>query len=217
MSPWQGRLAFVGLLVSITALLGACAMTEPPSAQDLEKVNAGDKTILLFRVAVTLDGEPHEPFSGSLADDNVGVALGTFETGGRVRQSELVRFLSDDSRAQGWAYVVTEPGTLYMAFLPPRRTNVLRYASMFKGATRWRVDAPPDADVVYAGTVAITGAPGWSFFGNYLKTIDAIEIRDERAAAEKIVKRFLPNLDAFAIAPMQRHFGPVILTTPDPE
>ena len=84
------RLAFVlSLLFVVPVVLSACAVTKPPSDQAVAEVRADDKTILLFRVAVSLDGKPHEPFAGSLADDNVGVAIGTFETGGRVRHPPI--------------------------------------------------------------------------------------------------------------------------------
>jgi hypothetical protein len=202
------------LLLIATLLLGACAVTEPPGARDVAEVAAGAKTIVMFRVATTLEGKPHEPFAALLADDNVGVALGTFETGGRIRQHDDVRFFSEDTRERGWAYIVTEPGIVYLAFLPPRRTNVIRYAAMFEGTARWRVDAPPDADVVYAGTLDIAGRPGWSLFGSYLKGFKAMAISDDRGEAERIAARFVSNLDGFAVALMQRHQGPIILTSP---
>ena len=170
-------------LIFAPMLLAACAVTEPPSAQDVAEVSAGGKTILMFRVVATLDGEPHETFAGSMASDNVGVALGTFETGGRIRQHEGIRFFSDETRKRGWAYVVTEPGIVYLAFLPPRTTNVIRYAAMFEGAARWRVDAPTDADVVYAGTLDVTGRPGKSLFGKYLKGFRALEVTDDSREA----------------------------------
>ena len=203
------------LLLIAVAILGGCATTAPPGRSELSEIDAGEMALLLLRVAASIEGEAYEPFSGSLVDDNIGIALGTFETGGRVQRIEPMRFFSEDSRAQGWAYLSVPPGTLYLAFLPPRRTNLFTYLAMFESAQLWRIDVSERSKILYAGTLAIDGDGGFLLFGGtYLKNFKRIEVRDEREEAQALANRHVPRLGPIEIALMQRHDGPIILTTP---
>lgn len=203
------------LLLFAAVILGGCTITAPPERSELSAIDAGEKTLLLFRVAVSVEGEAHEPFSGSLVDDNIGIALGTFETGGRVRRIEPMRFFSEDSRAQGWTYLSVPPGTLYLAFLPPRRTDLFTYLAMFENAQLWRIDVPERSKLVYAGALAVDGDGGFLLFGGqYLKNFKRMEVRDEREEALALADRHVSGLGPIETVLMQRHDGPIILTTP---
>ena len=206
------------LILFAAAILGGCTSTPaPPGKSELSAIDAGEMTLLLLRVDASIEGEAHEPFSSSLADDNIGIGLGTFETGGHAKPSGPWRFLSEDSRAQGWAYMYlsVSPGTLYLAFLPPRRTDIFTYRAMFEGARLWRIDVPEKSKLVYVGTLAVDGESDFYLFGGKsLNHFKRMEIRDEREAAQALADRHVPGLGPIKTALMQRHDGPIILTTP---
>lgn len=204
------------LLLFAAAILGGCTSTPaPPGKSELSAIDTGEMTLLLLRVAASIEGEAHEPFSGSLADDNIGIGLGTFETGGRAKPSGPWRFFSEDSRAQGWTYLSVPHGTLYFAFLPPRRTNTFDYIDMFESAPLWRIDVPEKSKLVYVGTLAVDGESDFYLFGGKsLNHFKRMEIRDEREAAQALADRHVPGLGPIKTALMQRHDGPIILTTP---
>ena len=205
------------LLLLLTAgFLGGCATTAPPAESDLSAIDAGEKVLLLLRVATSADGQAQEPFSGSLADDNVGIGLGTFDTGGTPRQVEFVRFFSEESRAQGWTYMLVQPSTIYLAFLPFRQTDAFTYLDMFKSAQPWRVDLPTNSKLVYAGTLAIEGEGVYYLGGGgkKLRSFTRMEVRDEREEAQAIANHNVPGLGPIETVLMQRHDGPIILTTP---
>ncbi len=152
-TPWMLLLVstFVGHLV-------ACASTGSLTAEEGTAVGAREKAIVLLRVQPTIENrQPYEAFSHALMDDNISFGLGSFDTGGEPKRVAGLRFLSPESRKNGWTYFVLPHGTHYLAVYPPRRTDVLTYARGIKDAPRWRIDIPPDARLVYAGTLRVVG------------------------------------------------------------
>jgi hypothetical protein len=206
---------FLAFYFAIAALSG-CASTAPLEHSDLSAIKSGEQTLLLFRIDASIEGKPHEPFSGSLVDDNIGMALGTFETGGTLQRIERVRFFSDETRARGWTYLTVPRGTLYLAFLPPRRTDLFSYLAMFEHAQLWRIDVPEQSKIVYAGTLVVDGDSGFLLFGGeYLANFRKMDVRDERADAKILVSEYGPDLGPMETAVMQRHDGPILFTTPE--
>ena len=210
-----------GVFTAILFLVG-CAVVEPPSMTELDQVGGGGKTIVLMRI-VGQDNEGHavDTFSGSLSDDNVGLAIGNFETGGLPTQRlDWIRFLSEESRQNGWIYLVLTPGVHYMAVQGSRRTNAFTYAARFKTAPRWRLDIPADAAVVYAGTLDLRGTSMALLFGGRLMVTiegDNSTVRDESVLAADVIGRNLADLGSPKTALMTYHTGPLILTTPPSE
>jgi len=197
------------------SIAGACTTTSPPQPSELTEIEAGKRTLLLLRVVASAEGKIIEPFSNLVATDNIGVAIGTFETGGEIRNLAALRFLSEPSRAQGWAFMSVPTGHLYLAFLPPRRSSVWAYQATFKYAKKWHVEVPRGRKLIYAGTLVVDGDSGFLIFGgSYLSYIRHMEIRDEREVAKALVEQHLPRLVPIEAVLMQRHQGPRILTGP---
>lgn len=199
---------FVFLLhLVVVVVLGGCAITAPPTPRELSAIDADKSTLLLLRVAVTIEGKAYEPFLADLPDDNVGIGLGTFETAGKVRVVEPQRFFSEDARARGWTYLSVPRGTLYLSFLPPRRTDLFTYHAMFDRTQLWRIDVPERAKVVYAGTLAIEGEGIPLLFGGQrLEAFTRVEIRDEREAAQLLVDEYVPQLGKIETILMRRYY-----------
>ena len=206
-------------LVMLTYLSIGCATVSPPAATELKAVQTGRTAIVLFRVTSEVDGEPYEPFSHTLIDDNIGLALGGFETGGKVEPVQSYRFLSKETRQQGWIYFILEPGTYYLAVQPPRNTNAFTYASGFQYAPHWRIDVPTDARLVYAGTLHLPGSGQWVLFGSRrLTSFTALTVRNEEDLARKIASEHLAELGTPLTVPMQLYTGgPILLRTPKRE
>ena len=210
------RLAIVNLAIVWLTMAVGCAATAPPTSGEIATIKRGDQALILIRIAVrNARGAAIEPFSGSLADDNVGIGSGNFESGGKIRQRSDIRFLSERSRANGWFFVVAPRGTHYFAFLPPRRTDAFSYAAHFSRIVPWRVDSPTTADVIYAGTLVADGKTNPLLFGgDQLTSFDIIGVQDESDKAQALMRRFMPGVERVETTLMVRHTGPLIFNTP---
>ena len=210
------RAVLASLMLCCVLVASGCASTTPPTSSEVAAAQRSGQTLVLLRVATrSSTGEVIEPFASSLVDDNVGVAVGSFETGGKVRRIENMRFLSEKSRADGWFFAVAPRGTHYFAFLPPRRTHILTYMASFNGAKRWRVDSPATATVVYAGSLIVNADTSPLLFGGkYISRLVRMEVRDETEIAQALVQRFVPDISGVETVLMVEHEGPIILTTP---
>lgn len=204
------------LLICFALMASGCAATAPPTGSEVTAARQSGQSLVLLRVAPrSSSGAPVDPFANALVDDNVGVAVGSFETGGRVRRIEDMRFLSEASRADGWFFAIVPPGTQYFAFLPPRRTNIFSYLAMFDHAQLWRIDAPVASSMVYGGSLIVDVDVGSLLFGGeYIETLRYAEVRDETDIAKNLVQQFVPGISGVKTALMVAHEGPVILTTP---
>ena len=210
-------------LLSCLALavhLAGCASTSPPSATEQASVSAGEKAVVMLRVLCAIeDGRSYEPFGSSLVDDNVSFAIGSFETGGEPRQTGVLRFLSPESRRDGWTYFILPHGTHYLAVCPPRRTDVFSYDAMVKKLSRYRIDVPRGARLVYAGTLRIEGESEALLTGGRIMNeirSSSTRIVIESSFARELAARHFPDLGALQTVPTRRQEGPVILSAPLP-
>lgn len=199
----------LGILVN---LIGACATTELPSKTELADIEASRNTIVLVRIVVEgPDGKPIRPFANSLVDDNLGLAVGDFESGGvPTGRLERVRFLSNESRDQGWTYLVLQSGTYYLALQAARREHLSSYIARFAHAPRWFLDIPADVPIVYAGSLYLSGKREWLILGgDVVEHIDAThaEVRDERALALELTAKHLRGLGPSKTTLMERHLS----------
>jgi hypothetical protein len=183
-------------------------------------VGAGEKAIVLLRVQCTIESQqPYETFSYSLMDDNISFGLGSFETGGEPKRLALLRFLSPESRKDGWTYFVLPHGIHYLAVYPPRRTDVLTYERGLKNAPRWRLDIPPDARLIYAGTLRFTGESDWLLFGGRILRsvrIDEMSVTNDEEWARKLLTEEFPGFGEVQTMLLRLHQGPTILRSPLP-
>ncbi|MCD6681647.1 MAG: hypothetical protein LT102_13530 [Burkholderiaceae bacterium] len=207
------------VLASILLALVGCASTGAPTAEERTAVAASEKAIVLVRVQCTIENrQPCEPFRHVVGDDNIGVGLGSFQTGGEPERLAS-RFLSPQSRKDGWTFLVLAPGTYYLAFYPPRRTDVFTYARGIKDAPRWRIDVPPDARIAYVGTMRLSGASDRLLFGgSIMRSIraDEMSVANEEELARALVKAELPGAGELHTVLMKLQEGPTILHAPLP-
>lgn len=210
------RLFLVSILVGS---LAGCAAIGGPTAEERTAVASSEKAIVLLRVQCTIENErPYEPFRHAVGDDNISLGLGSFKTGGEPERVAN-RFLSPESRKDGWTFLVLPHGTYYLAFYPPRRTDVFTYARSIKDAPRWRIDIPPGERIVYVGTLRISGASDPLLFGgSIMRTIrtDEMRVANDEELARTLVKEELPAFGEARTVLMRLHDGPTILHAPLP-
>jgi hypothetical protein len=153
------------LMIAALVILAGCASMDAPTGRELEDVLTGHKTIVLLRVEANIGHSPYEPFKADLVDDNICFGLGSFETGGHLRRIENQRFLSPESRREGWTFMVLTPGIYYLTVQPARRTDLYSYIHRFNAPPRWQLDIPEGARVLYAGTIRVSGIGDPLMFG----------------------------------------------------
>jgi len=189
-------------------LLAACVITGgPPTATELGKIHEQGKAIVLFRVVLEEpSGTRIKPFDSLMASDNLILGWGDFDTGGIPNKKIApIRFLSSDSRDQGWIYLTLTPGMYYLAV----QTSAAAWAGAdLRSAPRWVIDIPTGASFVYAGSLhfpairrSLIGAPENVGF------IDASrsQIRNQAAQAKSLAAEHLGDLGPFKTVLMERH------------
>ncbi len=211
------RLFSVAIFVSH---LAACASTGLPTVKERTAVGAGEKAIVLLRVQCTIERQqPYEAFSYSLMDDNISFGVGSFKTGGEPERLALLRFLSPESRKNGWTYFVLPHGIHYLTVYPPRRTDVFTYERGIRNAPRWRIDIPQDAKLVYVGTLRFTGESDWLLFGGRILRsirIDEMSVTNDEALAHKLLTKEFPGFGEAQTVLLRLQQGPTILRSPLP-
>lgn len=204
---------YLATLAVLAVLVSGCAFTRLPSAGEYGQITSGKRVIVLLRVTSEVDGKPFDAFRSGLPDSDIGLALGSFETGGDVKQITPV-FLSTRTRESGWTYLLLEPGFHYLAAQPPRSTDYFTYAAQFKAVPLWRLEVPAQKSAVYVGTLHLPGIKPSLLFGMTFLS-NKIVVHNEEELARKIAADFFPEFGAPVTALMQRHDGPKILTSPN--
>lgn len=209
------KLVVIVFVCSLVCVAG-CSTTALPTEKEHNAIQTGNQAFVLLRVTSEYDGQAYETFS---PDGRIGLALGGFMTGGKVKHVDPLRYLSDKTRYEGWTYFVLDPGSYYLAVLPTRMTNIFTYLAAFKYAPRWRIDVPEDAKIVYAGTLHIPGV--WKKFAwssqYYLVSFrkEDSSVLSEEELAQTVVTENLPDVFPLKTVLMRPHDdGPLILRTP---
>jgi|688.fasta_scaffold100857_5 hypothetical protein len=208
-----------GVAIFVSHLAG-CASTGLPTVEERTAVGASEKAIVLLRVLCTTEGQqPYEAFGYSLVDDNINFGLGSFKTGGEPERLVPLRFLSPESRKNGWTYFVLPHGIHYLTVHPPRRTDAFTYERGIRNAPRWRIDIPQDARLVYAGTLRFTGESDALLLGGRIVRsirIDEMSVSNDEDLARKLLTEEFPGLGEAQTLLLSLQQGPTILRSPLP-
>jgi hypothetical protein len=197
----------IAVLFFIFWVIASCAYSIPLTKSDYSAITEGQKSLVLLRVTCEIPGESDvKPFQGFISDDNVNIALGDFETGGALKRMEIQKFLSAETRDQGWVYFILEPGIYYLGFQGQRRTDAFTYAAQWKNVQHYRFDIQPDSPVAYIGTMHLQCRSDWFLFGaKYCCFIDSQVVMNEEALAQKLVSENLKTMGPPKTALMQLH------------
>lgn len=190
-------------------LLAGCASTGTPDGKELAEIRSIQKSVVLLRVDARIGNRPYQAFKNDLVDDNLCFGLGSFDTGGRLHRIEKQRFLSTESRLNGWTYLVLTPGTYYLTIQPARRTDIFTYQRRFDAPPRWRLEVPPKASILYAGTLRLNGVGDPLLFGGSIMreilkvSVDALD----QTPASALSATHFPDLGTPWVVPLQSHEG----------
>jgi hypothetical protein len=207
---------FCGVLFSIMLLAG-CVTARLPTPEEKKAVKNGEMAIVLLKIeCIDEDGLTFESFPNSLY--NIWLALGTFETGGEPKLIHSLRFLSPESRREGWTFFVLPPGTYYMTFFACGH-HLQELPPYWHSTTpRWRIDVPDNSKLIYSGTLQIfcfTELFGLGTAKRY-KSTSKVNVVNEHNIATQLLKQHFSESGDVHVALMQRHRGPIILHAPIP-
>jgi hypothetical protein len=177
----------------VLMVIGGCATSSLLSPGEMSEILTANKAIILFRITVQIDGKPAEAFGSIFPDDNVGVAVITDD---HVRRILFYRCPSDQSRHDGWIYVIQDPGTHYLAVQPPRDRDEFHYQVGFRYAPRWRIDVLAGSRIIYAGRLHIDASTEKRFLFSRRVVYEPskMTVKDERMLADDVAAKFFPEL-----------------------
>lgn len=212
------RSAIAGAAAILAAGVVAGAANKPPTIRELAGKDGTPRVVLLLRVVTEVDGEIVEPFRHSGSIDNVNFGLGGFETGMGVKET-AARFLSGQSRKEGWVCLIVKPGLQYLAIREPMWHNAFAYSARWKTCPRWRVEVPAVSRVHYAGTFFLPGKGRFMFSGpRQMVEFDTtrLEVRDESPLAAEICRQLMPELEPLSVQLAELHEpgDTIIIETP---
>lgn len=217
---WRNmRWLIVVLLATALTGSGLAAKKGPPSPQELRTGGERPLSVLLLRIILEVDGQPGAAFPSGSTGDGVTIGLSDFSTGVSAKPV-AVRFLSDETRLDGWVYLVLEPGPRYLATREPRSQNAFDYEARWKTCPHWSLEIPANSRLVYGGTLFLPGAGRWMMFGpRAMVEFDSsrLEVRDESAEAEAICRKWFPDLLPMSVQLAEEHRpgDTMIIETPE--
>jgi len=218
--PWHraaSALARSFIPLMLIALLSGCdaSISAPLTPAETAQIRNGQAAVLLVRLACTDQrGVACQPLMQNLTQGLIRLGLGDFDSGGEL-QDFFFRAPSDAAWADGWFMLVRPPGYYY--FTPQRpedSANILVTAGRHRPVILWRIEVPAGVPVMYAGTIVITERSDPGIFDRLWTGIDATNIRDDSAAAARLVARDLPGLPPPVTRLAVRHTGPIRLGVP---
>jgi hypothetical protein len=220
------------LIAILVIILNSCSMFMSADKEYLLKVEKGTKTMVeegkksmvILRIALEIDGEPHEPFHGF----GIIILLGGFKTGGKLKyilrdiphnynppNDSMHYCLSSETCKQGWTVFFLDPGIHYFSFVYP--TFQPDSYENLKKPPIWRIDIPTDVKSVYIGTLNIRGVgfvKGWMLDNPSKVKFFEINVIDEKDSADRIMNEIYPKLGTPQSLIMRKHEGPIYIRTP---
>jgi hypothetical protein len=206
-----GRITLACLIVCL--LLTGCGgiSGEPPvTADELTSVREGAKAAVVIRIdGEDQDGKALRPFATfgaitlRIGDEETGGELSTVTIPGGLKKmgkiKYLGRFLSKESRDDGWLVLFLPPGFYYVTLL----------ASKPPVPPPWRVEVPSGVSVIYAGTIYLS-AEAENVFSviRDIKKINTIRLENESDQAAAFARRDLGSLPAPVTHLAVQHSGP---------
>jgi len=193
-------LRFIPSIV-IAGMLVSCA-TGPPTVNERSDVQSGKKSVVLLRITCELlkDGTPIEAFPQSFfGGDPIIIGKGGPIIGGKLKFITSTRFLSSETRKQGWVYFYLEPGIHYLIF-----EGLKSYWARFY-SPRYKVSMPKNSPVVYIGSLHLYCESPY-FFGKSCGTFDKgrMVVSNEEDKAKLLLKEYLSDLGSIQIVLMER-------------
>lgn len=185
--------------IAITLTVTSCT-TRLPTLNERSDVQSGKKSVVLLRITCELieDNTPIEAFPGAMSA-SVMILKGGPILGGKVEGGMGIRFLSAETRKQGWVFFYLEPGIHYLVF-----EGMASGAGMYY-SPRYEVKIPENSPVVYIGSMHLYCESPY-IFETACGTFDKgrMIVSNEEIKAKKLQKEFLPDLGSLQTVLMNR-------------
>lgn len=185
--------------IAITLTVTSCT-TGLPTVNERSDVQSGKKSVVLLRITCELieDNTPIEAFPGRMSA-SVMILKGGPIIGGKVDVAGAHRFLSPETRKQGWVFFYLEPGIHYLVF-----EGMASAAGMYY-SPRYEVKIPENSPVVYIGSMHLYCESPY-IFETACGTFDKgrMILSNEEIKAKKLQEEFLPDLGSFQTILMER-------------
>jgi len=185
--------------IAITLTVTSCT-TGLPTVNERSDVQSGKKSVVLLRITCELieDNTPIEAFPGRMSA-SVMILKGGPIIGGKVDVAGAYRFLSPETRKQGWVFFYLEPGIHYLVF-----EGMASAAGMYY-SPRYEVKIPETSPVVYIGCMHLYCESPY-IFETACGTLDKCRmiLSSEEIKAKKLQEEFLPDLGSFQTILMER-------------
>jgi hypothetical protein len=185
--------------IAITLTVTSCT-TGLPTVNERSDVQSGKKSVVLLRITCELieDNTPIEAFPGRMSV-SVMILKGGPIIGGKVDVAGAYRFLSPETRKQGWVFIYLEPGIHYLVF-----EGMASAAGMYY-SPRYEVKIPENSPVVYIGSMHLYCESPY-IFETACGTFDKgrMIVSNEEIKAKKLQEEFLPDLGSFQTILMER-------------
>lgn len=185
--------------IAITLTVASCT-TGLPTVNERSDVQSGKKSVVLLRITCELikDNTPIEAFPGGMSA-SVMILKGGPIIGGKVDVAGALRFLSPETRKQGWVFFYLEPGIHYLVF-----EGMASGAGMYY-SPRYEAKIPENSPVVYIGSMHLYCESPY-IFETACGTFDKgrMIVSNEEIKAKKLQKEFLPDLGSLQTVLMER-------------
>ena len=184
--------------IAITLMVASCT-TGPPTVNERSDVQSGKQSVVLLRITCELieDNTPIEAFPRSRTF--VVILEGGPVIGGKADGGPGYRFLSAETRKQGWIFFYLEPGIHYLFFEGMASLSGMYYSP------RYEVKIPENSPVVYIGSMHLYCESPYIFetaCGVFDK--NKMIVSNEEIKAKKLQKEFLPDLGSLQTVLMDR-------------
>ena len=185
--------------IAITLTVTSCT-TGLPTVNERSDVQSGKKSVVLLRITCELieDNTPIEAFPGRMSV-SVMILKGGPIIGGKVDVAGAYRFLSPETRKQGWVFFYLEPGIHYLVFEGMASAGGMYYSP------RYEVKIPENSPVVYIGSMHLYCESPYIFetaCGIFDK--GRMIVSNEEIKAKKLQEEFLPDLGPLQTVLMER-------------
>jgi hypothetical protein len=194
--------------ITLPVLFLSCATTGLPKANERLAIQNGKQILVLLRITCELeDATSVEAFKSIFVADDINIGLGSsFLVGGKVNRV-IPRFLSPETRKQGWIYLILESGIHYFAFQGPQITDRFGYEKQLRFAPRFRVNIPKNNSLVYIGTLHLHCHSRRYLFGG--KSCDFFDkrrmvVQNEESLAKKVETEYFSDFGSGQTLLMQR-------------
>ena len=207
-------LSLTSVLSVLLVLFTSCARVKIeiglPNTKQVSTIQTGREAIVLLRVTGNFDdGRRVGTFDGLNEAKNVNLGLYKDGPQGEVELVRLQRFLSSETKDQGWTYFIMKPGTYYFAFiglcsfmsLPGREECDHR----LERARLWQVHIPRNAPIVYIGSMHLPSWREYARLGDLISDFDENKmlIKNEENLAKQLAASYLSEFGQIHIALMK--------------